>query len=267
MSHPRTDTSLLVIGAGCGRTGTASLKQALEILFHRPCYHMHTIMEKHPDHPQKWVELDNQVTESMRPGGKPVDARLIQDLLHDYCGAVDFPAASYYWQIMQVYPDAKVILTVRDTNKWVESARATIIPANGRPKPPWFVRWVWFLRVGRSPGEMPNRFFNRTFGGDVFQMDDEQLGRAFDQWNADVQRKVPKERLLVYRVQDGWEPLCKFLQMDVPNQPFPCVNERDQFGRHVRFAHALNFALGIGIPLGVTILAVGLGLYAWRGRR
>ncbi|VDP93899.1 unnamed protein product [Echinostoma caproni] len=108
MSDSNQDKPLLVIGAGCGRTGTASLKRALEILLKRPCYHMFQMIDHHPDHPEKWIELDRQITESKRPGGSPVDIQLIRQLLHGYGAAVDFPAAAYYSYIMQAYPDAKV---------------------------------------------------------------------------------------------------------------------------------------------------------------
>ncbi|KAF7231915.1 Sulfotransferase oxamniquine resistance protein [Paragonimus skrjabini miyazakii] len=105
--QPRVGNSgpLLVIGAGFGRTGTKSLKTALEIIYGQPCYHMFELLMHHKDHSRKWIEVDRLVSESK--DGK-IDPRLFYEIFAGYRCTVDFPSCSYYPQLMQAYPDAKV---------------------------------------------------------------------------------------------------------------------------------------------------------------
>ncbi len=202
-----------VIGAGYGRTGTLSLQLALEQLGLGPCYHMQTIIMR-PRHLWVWAKIGQ---------GEPADWHT---LLQKYQAAVDFPVSLYWRELLDVYPDAKFILTVRDAESWYDSTVETIyqtVTLKWLPKvlPPLglFIRMVndiiW-------DGVFNGRFLHRP-----------HAIQKFEQHNAAVQQTIPPERLLVFSVKDGWEPLCKFLQVPIPNIPFPHANSRRQIKRAI----------------------------------
>ena len=202
--------SLGVIGAGFGRTGTLSLKGALEHLGFGPCYHMIEVIDR-PEHVDFWQRA---------AAGTAVDW---DEILAGYRAAVDWPACSFYAELAARYPEAKVILTVRDPERWYQSACQTIFPRITRPvSPDDALAWAR-IRMQRKI------VIEQAFGGDI--EDREHALAVFRQHVAEVQRAIPPERLLVYRVADGWEPLCRFLERPVPDQPFPHVNASDEFRR------------------------------------
>ena len=198
---------LRVIGAGFGRTGTTSLKMALEDLGFSKCYHMREMIA-HPSHPRIWLDAY---------AGKPVNWGKIFD---GYQAILDWPGAYFYKELMAAYPEAKVILSVRDPERWYESMLNTIhTESEGVP------RWtLWALPPVRRmfqvldqvvwQGVFQGRFLDRTYALQVFADN-----------VAEVQRVVPADRLLVYDVKEGWEPLCRFLGVSVPDQPFPRSND------------------------------------------
>jgi len=218
--------ALKVIGAGMGRTGTLSLKAALEELGVGPCYHMIELLT-HPEQVRYWEAASAR---------QPVDW---DGLFEGYQSAVDYPAALYYWELMEQYPEAKVILTVRDPNSWWESARETIYQA-GRPAPG---------QEGGAPPPMPfpgdPQLFARIFGmvkrdiwegyfGGRFEDRDYAI-ELFNRHTAEVRERVPADRLLVYQVQESWEPLCRFLGAPVPEgKPFPRLNDREVFRQRLQ---------------------------------
>jgi hypothetical protein len=202
--------SLGVIGAGFGRTGTLSLKGALEHLGFGPCYHMIEVIDR-PEHVDFWQRA---------AAGTAVDW---DEILAGYRAAVDWPACSFYAELAARYPEAKVILTARDPERWYQSAWQTIFPRITRPvSPDDALAWAR-IRMQRKI------VIEQAFGGDI--EDREHALAVFRQHVAEVQRAIPPERLLVYRVADGWEPLCRFLERPVPDQPFPHVNASDEFRR------------------------------------
>ena len=211
--------ALKVIGAGFGRTGTTSLKAALERLGFDRCYHMFEFME-HPEHAKHWDAASK---------GKPVNW---DALFEGYQSTLDWPGCTYYQELMQRYPDAKVLLTVRDPEKWFESASKTIFSA------PEGVGAL--LRFLRRPRQLRSAFvvrrilFKGTFGGRT--NDKAHAVRVFEDHIEEVKRAVPAERLLVYSVKEGWEPLCAFLGVPVPDEPFPHLNDagsfQEQIARH-----------------------------------
>ena len=201
--------SLGVIGAGFGRTGTLSLKGALEHLGFGP-YHMIEVIDR-PEHVDFWQRA---------AAGTAVDW---DEILAGYRAAVDWPACSFYAELAARYPEAKVILTARDPERWYQSAWQTIFPRITRPvSPDDALAWAR-IRMQRKI------VIEQAFGGDI--EDREHALAVFRQHVAEVQRAIPPERLLVYRVADGWEPLCRFLERPVPDQPFPHVNASDEFRR------------------------------------
>jgi hypothetical protein len=201
---------LSVIGAGLGRTGTLSLKLALEQLDFGPCYHMREVFERHlADHVPLWTKAAR---------GEPVDWSA---LFGDYRSAVDFPAAAFYREIADHFPSAKVILTVRDSDRWYESFSNTIRHPLTEALPDNLEAW----------GEMVRKaILDRVFGGDA--MDRSHVIASYERHNEQVKRTVPFERLLVYEVADGWEPLCNF-RVPVPKEPYPKVNTTDEFRKRI----------------------------------
>jgi hypothetical protein len=197
---------LKVIGAGFGRTGTFSLKVALEQLGFGPCYHMAEVFS-HPEHIPLWTAVAE---------GQPADW---EALFAGYQAAVDAPPCLFYEDLMRTYPQAPVILTVRDPEGWYESASSTIFgaPHQDRQLPPHM----------KGFGEMLGALMRRFAPGGLSEK--EQAIAAFERHNREVQERVPEERLLVMDVREGWAPLCRFLEVPVPDGPFPRLNDRQEF--------------------------------------
>lgn len=202
-----------------------SLKVALERLGFAPCYHM-TELFKHPSHGKFWEKAVH---------GEPVDWR---EVFRDYGSAVDWPACSFYKELMEEYPDAKVILTIRDPVRWHESVMKTIYNA-GNPDAgsPFFALVGFFAprmkRTGRMAGEL---IWRGTFDG-RFE-DKEYATSVFERRNKEVRENVPPEKLLVYEMKEGWEPLCRFLDVPVPDEPFPKLNDAATFRRMILAGYA-----------------------------
>jgi hypothetical protein len=210
--------TLKVIGAGFGRTGTLSLKLALEQLGLGPCYHMVEV-NAHPEHDAMWLALARGEASDWRP------------MLKGYASTVDWPATYFWKQLAAANPEAKIVLTLRDPEVWYASTAATI-----------FARMIEFealraetLRadptavdpVRRRHMEMVNTIVvEKTFGG---SLDKDHAIAVFNAHNEDVRRTVPREKLLVYESGEGWEPLCAFLDVPVPATPYPKVNTTGDF--------------------------------------
>lgn len=199
--------SLRVIGAGLGRTGTMSLKLALEHLLGGPCYHM-TELFQHPGHLLHWQNAAD---------GEPIDW---EQIFGDYVAAVDEPTAQLWAPITRAYPDALVILSVRDPDAWWKSANATIMDVKRQAPPPEDKdRSAWY--------KMIMTLYDRLYPEGVD--DPEAAKAAFRDHIGRVKSGVPKERLLIWQVSDGWDPICKALGLPVPDEPFPHTNTREEF--------------------------------------
>jgi len=208
--------ALKVIGAGLARTGTLSLKAALEELGFGPCYHMIDFSNHFDDHIGFWNDALRR---------KRVDWHAF---FADYQAAVDSPTRVFYEELMQLFPNAKVILTIRDPSRWYDSVRETI-----RPPRPFYADFLATLRAPFSTyyrQTVQYRPFTRHMWVDMFQgkFDDKQYAmQVFEQHTEDVKRIVPAARLLIFEAKQGWEPLCTFLGVPVPKgKPFPHLNER-----------------------------------------
>jgi hypothetical protein len=208
--------ALSVIGAGFGRTGTLSLKLALEQLGLGPCYHMVEVF-KAPASIGWW---------SAAADGEADWARIFDG----YRSAVDWPTATFYKELAEAYPEAKVILTERDPESWYASTQATIfardVPADETDPFPAMVRKVIY----------------RLF--DYRMHDKDHVISVYKAHNARVREVIAPDRLLVYHVSEGWEPLCSFLGAAVPQSPMPKVNERENFGAHIQ-AHSGGLAQSV----------------------
>jgi hypothetical protein len=242
MGAATDDRTPRVVGAGFGRTGTASLKRALELLGFGPCHHMEEVI-RHPAEVPTWEAAAR---------GEPVDWRAF---LRGWGSTVDFPSSYYYRDLAAAFPDAKVILTVRDPDAWYESFHGTIHPMLTRfpnqivgPRLP-FVSGPF--RVSAHP-----RF--RELHLNHFE-DRERAIRAFREHNEEVKRVIPAERLLVYEVKEGWEPLCRFLGVPVPDVPFPRVNDTKEFQRRVTVVTIVSWVVLL-LPLLLLVALAAWGI-------
>lgn len=200
--------ALSVIGAGFGRTGTNSLKLALEILGFEPCYHMNEVFN-HPHHALLWKD---------KVLGEPIDW---EGILSNYQAVVDWPACTYWQELAEFYPDAKVLLSVRDPEKWHASMSKTIFPELSQPPP----TNNQHLKVRHEMAK--TLILDQTFGGKI--SDRSHVIEVYLRHNEMVQARIAKERLLVYEVSQGWDPLCEFLEIEIPKEPFPRINSKDEF--------------------------------------
>lgn len=202
-----------VIGAGFPRTGTSSLKAALERLDFGPCYHMFELL-RHPHQVDLWQRMD---------AGEPVGWNQVFDGYHS---ALDWPA-SYFWrELAHAYPEARVILTVRDPHRWYASITRPLIRGfprqaeTGSPPDP--------LSPLATLHPLLRRIADETFGPATPLPEEAQAIAAFQRHTAEVQRGLTAARLLTFDVSQGWEPLCEFLGVDPPpGEPFPHLNDSE----------------------------------------
>ena len=193
-----------VIGAGLGRTGTMSLKLALQELGFGPCYHMMDVFQR-PQAPEQWLRAAE---------GDPVDW---EEVLPGFRATVDWPGAYFYKELVARYPKAKVILSLRDVESWFRSTQATIFsnPSFPGALPAWRA--------------MVQKVITEPMGG---RLDDrETLIARYDAHNDEVRRVIPKQKLLVFEASQGWGPLCTFLGVPVPETPYPRTNTTEEWAK------------------------------------
>jgi hypothetical protein len=214
-----------LIGAGLPRTGTLSQKIALEMLGVGPCYHMVNVLGD-LDQADLWKQA--------LAGNGPWD-----ELFDGFQSTVDWPGGYFYQELIDVYPDAKVLLSERDPERWVQSMQQT----------------VWAFRHGDSlMRELASAraHVDEGWAGFIEMIDGllwegkgtfadckdtpEELMKGMKRHNDEVKANVPAERLLVWDVTQGWEPLCEFLELPVPDEPFPNVNDKEEFVDRVVYA-------------------------------
>ena len=200
--------SLKVIGAGLGRTGTMSLKLALEQLLGGPCYHMTELFQHLEAHTPLWHAAAR---------GEAVDW---DQVFSGYIAAVDEPVSMLWKPITEYYPDAVVVLSARDAESWWKSARETILEVKINPDPNATPeRKAWLNMVL----EVYRHVYPEGFS------DKDKAIAAYQAHNKRVMAGVPVDRLLVWQVSDGWEPLCRVLDQPVPDTPFPVSNTTEDF--------------------------------------
>ena len=195
--------TIAVVGAGVGRTGTHSLKLALEQLLGGPCHHMVEILND-PSQVPAWTDAIE---------GRPVDWSA---MLANYRAIVDWPGGSFWPELSAAFPDALVLLSVRDPESWYRSASNTI-----------------FLTMDKMPGELATwmesmqKLFHDRFSDDL--ENPTAMMDAFERHNDAVRAGVPASRLLEWTASDGWEPICDRLGLPVPAEPFPVTNTSSEF--------------------------------------
>jgi hypothetical protein len=196
---------LKVVGAGFGRTGTLSLKIALEKLGVGPCYHMAEVFPR-PQHVAMWHRLafEHQID--------------WDELFRGFHATVDWPSERWWREIAAHFPDAKVLLSVRDPEAWYKSMLDTIYQPLKEPAPdgvPEIVRLQSEMaRKAILAETFDNRFEDKAHAIDVFKRHSQEVRGTID-----------PAHLLVFDVREGWEPLCRFLEVPIPDEPFPRLND------------------------------------------
>lgn len=198
--------AIQVFGAGVGRTGTFSLKLAINRIERGPCHHMEAVLHNMPVQVPLWsAALD----------GRP-DWNAIYD---GFNSAVDWPTAAFFRELLEAHPSAKFILTERNPDNWANSFGATIykLLAGRDEGPPEMKAWL----------DMADGVIAKT--GFPAGLDEDGLRSAFIAHNEAVRATIPASQLLIYEVKQGWGPLCEFLDAPVPDEPFPRTNDRAEF--------------------------------------
>ncbi len=208
-----------VIGAGFGRTGTKSLQLALEILGFGKCCHMEELL-RNPAGVLQWKQAYNE---------EEVDWN---KLFKNYESIVDFPDSMYYKELSNFYPGAKVILTVRDAEKWYKSVNSTIFsfdPGIGIKLKMLFqmpfsaTARNLFQVISLNQKSIWKKYFEGKFKDKKYSI------QKFEKHIKEVQDTIPHENLLIFEAKDGWGPLCNFLNVDIPAEPYPRSNSREDF--------------------------------------
>jgi len=202
--------ALKIVGTGLGRTGTKSMQTALNQLGFGPCHHM-SEMFTHPEAFPHWI--------AAAKGAQNWDV-----LFEGYESMVDWPGVKYWRELVAYYPEAKVLHTVRDPDQWFDSTQATIFNRSN-------------LERIVQPGPMSD-FFTGLFGDMMPNITDRAaMTDYYRRHDAEVRATVPMERLLIYPVGSGWEPLCDWLGVPIPDTPYPSENSRAEFVKRVAEAH------------------------------
>ena len=219
-------TEMKLIGAGLPRTATSSQKAAMDILGLSPCYHMQNVFAD-LDEAVKW----NAALDSIEA---------LEDVTAGSVSVIDYPG-SYHWRgLMDIYPDAKVMLSVRSGESWAKSMQQTIwamlwgdnllghvtkVQCDVDPKYDFYIKMMKSMWIRANIADE-----NSTL---------ESMATAMEAYNQEVIASVPEDRLLVWQIGDGWEPICEFMDLPVPSEDFPHINESAGFE-----AGIVRFALG-----------------------
>jgi sulfotransferase family protein len=197
--------TMKVLGAGFGRTGTLSLKNALEKTGYGPCYHMLEVFPR-PEHVRMWHKL-------------ALEGSMDWDLVfRDFTSTVDWPAARWWREMADHFPEAKVLLSVRDPEAWYKSMTETIYQPMKSPVPDDVPELVKLQNEMVRTAILRDTFDNR------FEDKEHAIG-VFKRHIQEVRDTIDPARLLVFDVREGWEPLCRFLEVPVPADPFPRLND------------------------------------------
>ncbi|NHE56286.1 sulfotransferase family protein [Cyclobacterium plantarum] len=212
--------SIKIIGAGFPRTGTTTLKGSLESLGFKHVYHMKELLVN-PNMLHYWQTLAETGDTDW------------ESLYQGYDATVDFPGYPWYKEHMKKYPDAKVILTVRDFEAWYKSVDSTVFRA-GPQTPAEKIKMMGKLLFSARARKVVKciKFFKKIFFANKLQGKFEEKEFARKTWEdhiANVKATVPKDKLLVYDVRDGWGPLCRFLGVPEPAEPLPHLNKKENF--------------------------------------
>ncbi|KAI0111229.1 P-loop containing nucleoside triphosphate hydrolase protein [Nemania sp. FL0031] len=244
-----------VICAGYPRTGTSTMALAVEQLFNGPFLHGGTqVLNREDAYCKKWV----QVYDARARGDRERMMSLLREVTAGFIGVADLPPLDFLPELMELYPEAKVVLVERDPARWFESLMV-VSRASTKPWLPYFIwvvpGWRWFPSLVRYYAEGAKKLLR--------QKPKEEVRRGTElliNWNNYVKETVPPEKLLVMQLKDGWAPLCKFLGVPEPEGPLPRANDTEaalQISRDV----TRRLIQIWGTALGTTAV---VGFAAWR---
>ena len=235
-----------IICAGWGRTGTRSLKYALEKLLAQPSYHMQNILLNKKD-AKIWHRSIFRHNQKFN----------WEEIYEGFGACLDFPSCNYYKELMKAYPDAKVILTTRDDQSWIKSWNVL----NNQ-----VLKSLTFRFLARIPGtsfklqkDIHNEMILGKNGAFKGAITDKDRMKMFNEWNQSVIKYVPEDRLLVYQVKEGWGPLCDFLDAPMPSDSFPYKNKTKNMGHMSRFINFM-FVLILVAVFGIIVSSVFFGI-------
>ena len=245
----------VLIGAGLPRTGTLSTFTALERLLPGKCHHMARAAQDPGDH-DFWLRASR---------GQLRDEDWVEFIRTSQVSAsVDYPMSLYWRDLARLYPEAKVILTVRDPVRWFNSVSNTIRTVINLMQESWLGLPFRLMTSLRRKNPMVAAFtcFAPTYLGPSYprgmfgavDCGQETAVRFFTEWREQVEREIPADRLLVFEVKEGWGPLCQFLGVPVPEEPFPNVNDTPSMLRRIRIMKRFCFFLW---SLGIAGVGVG----------
>lgn len=272
--HCKRTVPLRVLCLGLSRTGTVSLRQALVQLGYKDCYHFASTLQENPRDAEMWIEALNAKFKGI---GEPYE-RKHWDALLGHCQAItDTPSVIFYKELLAAYPEAKVVLTERDSvDQWFRSQMSTVIPFSAQMLPQsWTAKFIALfspldsnvlrmmeLIVHDTPmyAALWHDYHNGTTTGKQFYQD----------YNAEIKRLVPEERLLVLNVKEGWKPLCQFLNEEVPDEEFPNRNSKADFhvnngklGEVVQSVIRRNMAV-FGTSVAAVVAAAAFAILKWK---
>lgn len=247
-----------VIGAGHGRTGTNSTRQALAKLYgvqKEKIYHMDTILhEGQIQDAATWAAM----LEAKGRGDKETVKALAKPMCDKYEALIDYPPSVFYQELMELYPDAKCVLTTREADAWYESVLVTLWAVRKASQGTWMsVLDSWTIKFYKMIDpllwEGPNCLWPNF-------LDKAATLARFNKWNEDVLKSLPKDRVLAWSVKEGYKPLCAFLGVEAPDEPFPRVNEAQVFTDAIKIIGRVDF-VGKFIVFPSIAAALGFGIF------
>jgi hypothetical protein len=211
ISSKKTKTcNIKVICAGLPRCGTTSLKMALEVLGFDKCYHATEYFNNYIKHDPYWIKVYS---------GEEIEW---DEVFEGYQSCADFPACYCYKALSQYYPDAKIILNIRSAESWYDSMSNTIFKMMKEELPECF----------KNATDIEEKYFEKEFGNENIHNKDFMVN-WYNERVSKIINEFPEERLLIFELSQGWEPLCKFLNTPIPNMPFPKLNSTEEFHKMI----------------------------------
>ena len=232
--------ALQVIGAGFGRTGTTSLKAALEQLGFSKCHHMDEVLTSRAQTDFWWALAEH---------GADTANRGWDEIFEGFQASCDWPSCTYWEELHRHYPEAKIILTVRDEQRWYDSCWRTIYAAS-------FLVPTWISRMIPPLDRMSRMVIASVWDG-VFHGRFEDRERAIEIYRAHVayvKATAAPDKLLVFEARQGWEPLCQFLGVPVPEGSYPHLNDSARFKLMIRVARTVGWLAPVALALSLAAL-------------
>ncbi|KAH8682024.1 P-loop containing nucleoside triphosphate hydrolase protein [Xylariales sp. PMI_506] len=254
-SKPDPSKHLEIIGAGYSRTGTASMQYALQKLLDGPVLHGAThLLSREDAFSRKWVEI----LKAREEGDKERELKVMRDVFGGYVACTDSPTLMLLPELLELYPNAKVVLVTRNRTTWYKSFEPVLANASA-----WFLPYLTAISPGLRWFPTIMQFWKADTDALLARYgrsgDYEHLIEVHNQW---VMETVPKDKLLVMSLDEGWEPLCKFLGKPIPGEPFPRTNDAEAADRIAKWVFlklllrwiGLFSVIGGGYKLGMQVL-------------